>query len=318
MILLLADIHIKLGQDNVPLDWALNRYDMFFKKIQNIIKYQEITEVVIAGDTFDRLPKLEELALFVDFIKIFTVPTYITTGNHEATKKGSTFLSRLEGLITSINPNITVVLAPTTVRNDFHIVPYEYIKDNKVWDSLSELPVFTHVRGEIPPHVKPEIDLEVLNKFPIVYAGDLHSFSNSQRNIVYPGEPMTTSFHRSKTNKGYIIIDSNDLTKYTWHDFELPQLIRKTVASEEDMTPTEVDHTIYELTGTLESLATITKTDLLDKKIVKRKSDVALILHNMTIQEELKEYLAYILDLPDVRIQNLLGVFHGYNKAKGT
>ena len=58
--------------------------------------------------------------------------------------------------------------------------------------------MFTHVRGEIPPHVKPEVDLDMFEDFPVVFAGDLHAHSNTQRNIVYPGSPMTTSFHRSK------------------------------------------------------------------------------------------------------------------------
>ena len=58
--------------------------------------------------------------------------------------------------------------------------------------------LFTHVRGEIPPHVVPEVDLERFDKFKTVFAGDLHAHENTQRNIVYPGSPMTTSFHRNE------------------------------------------------------------------------------------------------------------------------
>ena len=75
------------------------------------------------------------------------------------------------------------------------------------------MPLFTHVRGEIPPHVKPEVDLDLFNDFPVVFAGDLHAHSNTQRNIVYPGSPMTTSFHRKEVETGYLLINSNT---WTW------------------------------------------------------------------------------------------------------
>ena len=75
-------------------------------------------------------------------------------------------------------------------------------------------PLYTHVRGEIPPHVTPEVDLDRFNDFPVVYAGDLHSHSNTQRNIVYPGSPMTTSFHRDVVKTGYLLIDEED---DSWH-----------------------------------------------------------------------------------------------------
>jgi len=50
------------------------------------------------------------------------------------------------------------------------------------------------------PHVKPEVDLDRFEDFPVVFAGDLHAHSNTQRNIVYPGSPMTTSFHRKEVS----------------------------------------------------------------------------------------------------------------------
>ena len=36
MILFTADWHIKLGQKNVPKDWAINRYRMFFSQLADI------------------------------------------------------------------------------------------------------------------------------------------------------------------------------------------------------------------------------------------------------------------------------------------
>tara|TARA_Y100000385_G_C12745499_1_gene488640 strand:+ start:24 stop:203 length:180 start_codon:yes stop_codon:yes gene_type:complete len=52
---------------------------------------------------------------------------------------------------------------------------------------------------------------------------------------------------------------------------------------------------------------------LLDKKVVKRNSEAALVISKeMSIQEELVEYLAYILELEDEKIQNIVGTFNDY------
>ena len=66
MILFTADWHIKLGQKNVPREWAINRYHMFFKQIHEL--EMQCNMHIIGGDLFDRLPNMEELELYFDFI----------------------------------------------------------------------------------------------------------------------------------------------------------------------------------------------------------------------------------------------------------
>ena len=61
MILFTADWHLKLGQKNVPIEWATNRYREFFSQIQEI--EQDVTLHIIGGDLFDRLPSMPELEL---------------------------------------------------------------------------------------------------------------------------------------------------------------------------------------------------------------------------------------------------------------
>ena len=173
-------------------------------------------------------------------------------------------------------------------------------------------PLFIHVRGEIPPHVIPEVDLDRLDAFPVVFAGDLHSHSNTQRNIVYPGSPMTTSFHREEVETGYITID--DDWSWDWHNFDLPQLIRKTVTKQEDMILTDFHHTIYEIEGDVADLANVKNSELLDKKVIKRSSESTLNLKDLTIEEELSEYLSAILNLNDKKINTIMGVFNDYSK----
>ena len=282
-ILFTADWHIKLGQKGVPLEWAEARFRSLFKQIHDI----EFDCHVIGGDIFDKLPSLKELALFFEFVKQCKKHTIIFAGNHEATKKGQTFLKELQSVCYSLNNNVVIVL--DVIEENFgYIVPYEFIHKKETWEKIPDgSRVFTHVRGEIPPHVKPEIDLTWLSKFSTVFAGDLHSHSNSQKNIVYPGSPITTSFHRSLVSTGYIIIDT-DTDGWTWHEFDLPQLIRKTVTTETEMVPTEYHHTIYEIEGSLESLGKVENNVLLDKKIVQRSTEAALILKDkMTEEDEL-------------------------------
>jgi DNA repair exonuclease SbcCD nuclease subunit len=311
MILFTADWHIKLGQKNVPVQWAQNRYDMFLDQLYDI----DCDMHIVGGDVFDRLPTLTELAVYFKFLKSVKVPTIIFDGNHEATKKGQTFFDYLTTVSENLNPFVEIV-TKTTEYTDFTILPYADLhKKGEIERCEPHKPLFTHVRGEIPPHVKPEVDLERLEVFPIVYAGDLHSHSNTQRNIVYPGSPMTTSFHRSSVDTGYLLIDSNDLTEWTWHKFKLPQLIRKTVSTAEEMIPTEYDHTIYEIEGDLQKLSTIANTDLLDKKIVKRNTEVSINLTDKTIEEELATYLQEVLNVTDDALDATMEVFNAYSRT---
>lgn len=309
-ILFTADIHIKIGAKNVPVDWAKARYNSFISQLCEASSAVDL--VVIGGDTFDKVPSIEELEIYFNLVDNLETPTIIMDGNHEATKKGKTFLSALSSVTNSLNPKVNVITEVTTYPWG-HIVPYCAIKQKDVFSGLSkDRPLFSHIRGEIPPHVKSEIDLDLLKDFPLVFAGDLHSHSNTQRNIVYPGSPLTTSFHRTEVQTGYLIIEDGS---WTWHKFNLPQLIRKTVNSEEEMMQTAFHHTIYEMEGSMSDLANVKNSDLLDKKIVKRSTESSLILSKeMTVAQELSEYLLYILELEDTLVQDTVGVFSDYTK----
>jgi DNA repair exonuclease SbcCD nuclease subunit len=269
---------------------------------------------IIGGDLFDRLPNMEELELYFSFIRGVKIPTIIYDGNHEATKKHKTFFTQLKQVSRDINPLINVVDI-SYIDEDFGygILPYADLhRKGAVEHFDTSKPLFTHVRGEIPPHVKPEVDLDIFEDFPVVFAGDLHSHSNTQRNIVYPGSPMTTSFHRNLVKTGYLLINEQDWS-WMWEEFKLPQLIRKTVTSSEEMTATDFNHTIYEVEGDIQDLAGVKNSELLDKKVVKRKSEASLIMDKeMTIQEELVEYLTYILEINPDKIPDIIGTYNDY------
>ena len=312
MILFTADWHIKLGQKNVPVPWACSRYKLFFQQVQDAIDEHDISLHIIGGDLFDRVPSMDELTLYFDFVKDVSVDTIIFDGNHEATKKNHTFFTNLKRVTEELNPKVKVI-TETFYLHDWAILPYADLHRKGSIEDIDDVDyLFTHVRGEIPPHVVPEVDLERLDKFKTVFAGDLHAHENTQRNIVYPGSPMTTSFHRNVVKTGYLLID--DDWSWTWHEFDLPQLIRKTVEDPDEMIPTDFHHTIYELEGDVQDLAKVKNSDLLDKKVVKREVEATLSLHgDMTIGDELGVYLKEILSLDDDKIRNIMGVFNDYS-----
>ena len=311
MILFTADWHIKLGQKNVPIPWACSRYQLFFEQVQEAIEKHDISLHIIGGDLFDRVPSMDELTLYFDFVRQQKVRTIIFDGNHEATKKNYTFFSNLIRATQDINPLVEVI-TETYYEDNWAILPYADLHRKKSIETIDAEYLFTHVRGEIPPHVVPEVELKRFDKFKTVFAGDLHAHENTQRNIVYPGSPMTTSFHRNQVQTGYLTIDDN--INWTWYKFDLPQLIRKTVDSPDEMVQTDFHHTIYELEGDVSDLAKVKNSELLDKKVVKRTVEATLDLHgDMTISDELGIYLQQILSLDDNKIRNIMGVFNDYS-----
>jgi len=307
-ILFTADIHIKLGQKNVPIEWAKQRYETFITQLSVIQK--DCDMIVLGGDVFDRMPTMDELEVYFDLVSSIRIPCIIYAGNHEALKKDTTFFSYLKRSTNRLNKLVEVIDDFHTIDNmDF--VPYNKLKEFEKNPSMLRGDIlFTHVRGEIPPHVKAEVDLTLFDKWKVVLAGDLHSYENSQRNILYPGSPCTTSFHRNVVDTGVIVFDT-DTGKHTWVKLTLPQLLRKTIQAGEDMPATDYHHTIYEIEGDMAELGALADSSLIDKKVVKRETDTALILDpKMTIQEEVREYLSYILQLSDSTVEDVLQVLN--------
>lgn len=311
-VLFTADVHIKLGQKNVPVEWAKNRYNLLWAQLEEI--QQGCDAFIIGGDVFDKLPSMEELECYFDMVTHCKVPTIIYSGNHEAVKKDTTFLSNLAQVTNRLNRQVIVV---DDYYSDWGIefVPYNKLKDfergNHPWPEGGQV-LCTHVRGEIPPHVKPEVDLDIFQKWQVVLAGDLHSYENCQRNILYPGSPVTTSFHRSRVDTGVIVLDTVSLD-HKWHTLELPQLIRKTVGVHDPKPSTDYDHTIYQVEGDMQELGELEDNELIDRKVMRRETDVALMLDkDMDLSQEVSEYLQYILALPQDTIDKALKELQNY------
>ena len=148
-ILFTADWHIKLGQKSVPRDWATNRYELLFEELYKLEKTVDLH--VIGGDLFDRMPTLDELSLYFQYIRNISIKTIIYPGNHEAVKKDTSFFTNLKEVTQAINPLVEVIDDYYRLE-DMDFIPYNKLKEFDP-KNFSGRTLFTHVRGEIPPHV---------------------------------------------------------------------------------------------------------------------------------------------------------------------
>lgn len=320
-ILFSADWHIKLGQKNVPVDWQKNRFRQLFSSIAEVYEAENCSMLIIGGDIFDKMPSMEELELYFEFlntIRKYHLNTLIYPGNHEAVKKNTSFLTNLKDITASATESWASIIDDFYSDDLLDIIPYNKLKEYHPQDvDFHNKILCTHVRGEIPPHVQPEVPLELFERWEVVLAGDLHSYENCQRNILYPGSPMTTSFHRNEATTGVIIIDSSDLS-HKFIKLDLPQLIRKTVTSKDQMIKTDFHHTIYELEGDAADMSIKVDSELLDKKIIRKESKSSLQLTaDMSIKDELGVYLKEVMKLDDTKIIRIKSIYDDYIREAG-
>jgi hypothetical protein len=87
----------------------------------------------------------------------------------------------------------------------------------------------------------------------------------------------------------------------------LPQLIKRTITADETPIPTDFDHTVYEVQGDMQELGELADSELIASKVIKRDNDSALMLEpEMSLDAEVREYLTYILELPEPTIDKVL------------
>ena len=113
-----ADWHINLHKKKVPYEWQANRFRLFFEEIHRLEKDCDVH--ILAGDVFDRKPEADEVCLFLRFANSVTIPTYIIPGNHEATRKGKTFLEHFHEHFTNLRFSITDLLYWLYINNCFN------------------------------------------------------------------------------------------------------------------------------------------------------------------------------------------------------
>ena len=299
-ILLSADWHIALHKKKIPNDWQANRFRLFYEKLHEL--EQDCDIHIIAGDIFDKKPEPDEICLFLRYVNSVSIPTFVIPGNHEATKKGYTFLSHFHEDNAIKNSNVEVITQNTRkniFNQGFQFFPYGEMQTDNLPNLVQDDILITHIRGEVLPHITPEYDFEKLRPWKLILVGDLH-FNHRYLDYpaYYPGSPLNVSFDRDeKRHYGVDIINFNTIDDYSvdFIDLNLPKLLRKTIKVNESMQKDDYHHIIYEITGSIDELAKISNHDQLDKKIAfKPEESSKLELKDLSLIEELKAYLEYI------------------------
>ena len=139
MILFTADWHLKLGQKNVPVEWAKKRYRSFFEQINGLEK--ECNMHIIGGDLFDRIPTMEELELYFEWVKYASVPTIIFD---EIDSGVSGKVANQIGIMMHSMSDSNQILAITHIpqvasRGDKHIKIFKEVVESVTHTNLKEL-----------------------------------------------------------------------------------------------------------------------------------------------------------------------------------
>ena len=287
-ILFCADEHILFRRKGVPSDFEKSRYSQLFDHLLNLSANPNCAAVCHGGDLFDRAPTIQETALVVRYLNAVVKPTYVIPGNHEQIKKDTTFLSELTNIIS--NPLVIIISDYATYNIEgrgIDFIPFNRLKhfEKEGNAELNSELLITHVRGYIPPHVTPEVDLSIFDKWKLVLAGDLHSHSNSQRNIVYAGSPLTTSFYRNRPEKGILKVDLGTLG-IEFIDLNLPALIKLTVESKDEITEnTTEDFIAYDIVPKVEAIIEA-KEDTVFHKEASREDAILAVLETTEAKKQ--------------------------------
>ena len=299
-ILSSGDWHVNLHKKKVPYKWQESRFLLFFNKLKELEKICDVH--IISGDVFDEAPNTDETCLVLSYLNTVSIPTILIPGNHSSTQKGHSFWEdfKRDNSITNNNVHLSVENERINLSGQwFQTFPYGQVQLRNTPEHIFGDILVTHIRGEVPPHITAEFDFEQLRDWKLILLSDLH-FNHKYKDFpaYYPGSPLNTTFDRDdKREYGVDIIELESVDSYAvrFHNLNLPKLIRRTVPVGTRMVADPVDHVVYEVTGTIDELAKVERSDLLDKKMVdKPTGDSVLDLKDKTVIEELEIYLNYM------------------------
>jgi DNA repair exonuclease SbcCD nuclease subunit len=296
-----ADWHILLHKKKVPYKWQVNRFKTMFRKLLALEHQCDVH--IISGDVFDKKPEADEVCLFLSYINSVTKPTFIIPGNHEATKKGNSFLEYFGQENAIKNKNVRIITENKRVQVNsaiFQFFPYGEMQLDNLPKYFEDDILVTHIRGEVPPHITAEYDFEKLRPWKLILLGDLH-FAHKYQDYpaYYPGSPLNVTFDRDDKRKYGVNIITKFYEDFTYKvdfvDLELPKLLRKTISVKDNLKKDDFNHVVYEVTGSIDELSKIENSELLDKKIASQPVENSkLDLKNKSLFEELELYLNFI------------------------
>ena len=216
--LCLADLHLKDLSHSAYGIWQYKMFLYSFKSIVKIIEKSKITKLVLSGDVFDVPPKgnsLELFAKFMNLLKPYNLKIIALDGNHcLLSSSGRRYY--LESMKEYFKINYGIEVKEYEQEGDVlycshkHINKLEKIKPLKL--------VYSHFRSNISPTVD-EIDVTAINKnVQLLIAGDIHH-RNQNKNIVYTGAPIDTSFDSNNDLESHtpsVLLLNEETLEWKW------------------------------------------------------------------------------------------------------
>lgn len=265
-ILLVSDIHLNLSKEP---EWESNRFSELFKELARASEDCDMT--VLSGDIFDNpKPTLQEIHLFYSCLNYFKEPPIIIDGNHECLDKQNYTWDFLPSGNFEYTSNKLIETKSTNIYLCGHKKLYtlKYIRgDLKKKKNI----LITHVRSNVPPHIKEEFDCRFLsNTFDLVVSGDIHYRYSPFDNFHYLGQPYSTTYKPEVTN-GYAILDTDTL-ELSFVDLGLPSKIKIDVNAQDLNSLSLNQKNLYKLrvTGSIEELHEVpnNNSNILYEKVI--------------------------------------------------
>ena len=246
----LSDLHIgkKVNEFSMIKDQIY-----VLDQILDIIKNENISAVVIAGDVYDKsIPPVEAVNIFDDFLTQITlekIPVLIISGNHDSPERlgfGSTIMrnngvyiySVFDGTMHSVNIDgvyfyMLPFIKPATVKRyypeveSYEDAAREVIKGSDI-DMSGKNVILSHqfitasdretLRSDsesISVGGLDNIDASVFDGFDYAALGHIHRPQFIRDNIRYCGSPLKYSFSEAPYNKSVTIVDTEDFSVKT-------------------------------------------------------------------------------------------------------
>jgi DNA repair exonuclease SbcCD nuclease subunit len=222
-IAIITDQHFGARNDSTHfLDYYEKFYnETFFPKL----KEENITTLLILGDTFDRRKYINFYTfkrareMFFDRLYHMGIEVYMLAGNHDTYFKNTNEVNSVRLLLQEYT-NITVIDEPTTICLDDEkysicmmpwICPENYEQSMEVLKNTKaevcmghfEIAGFAMHRG-MPSHEG--LNRELFRRFDCVFSGHYHHRSTSD-NITYLGNPYELTWQDHNDPRGFHLFD---------------------------------------------------------------------------------------------------------------
>jgi len=232
-----SDLHLGVHNDSsqwhtIALDWC--------KWFVSQLKQQNISDVIFCGDWYHNRSEIsvDTLTLSAEIFELLSeFNLTIITGNHDQYFKHRTDVHSLN--IVKGKQNVNVIDKPFSLKRfdkTLTFLPWGFshteLPDGDVCFGHLEIESFKMNSMKMCEDGMKASDL--LKKFNLVISGHFHTRHQRQfgaGTILYVGNPFEMDFGDCENDKGYYILDLNDLS-YTFHCNSLSPRYKKLTLSE--------------------------------------------------------------------------------------